>query len=100
MSPFDWGDKNGDGCAPRVRSPFQPPDPETQARMRALEEEIADLARQQAACVAEVRELLRREMAGEGLFAKRINELKQRKMMLATEAQHRKVRLNALLLGL
>ena len=85
----------------RSQSPLANPldDPEIRQRVTALEREIAELAREQAACQAETRSLMAREAAGEGSFAQQINTLKQRKMMLATEAQHRKVMINALLLG-
>ncbi|MFH1060113.1 MAG: hypothetical protein V1797_15735 [Pseudomonadota bacterium] len=74
-------------------------DPNLRRRMEELEGEIAELAVRQEECAAEVRDLLAREAAGEGPFAGRIHALKQRRMVLATEVQHRKVRINALLLG-
>lgn len=85
----------------RCTSPLATPldQPEVRERVAALESEIAALAREQAACAAEVRGLMEREAAGEGPFAQEINSLKQRKMMLATEIQHRKAKINALLLG-
>lgn len=88
------------GGGPGPRRPLFRDDPETMAQIKALEAEIAELAAQQVACDQEAKELARREMAGQGPFARQIHELKQRKMVLATEAQHRKVRINALLLRL
>ncbi len=96
MSRLDCGRPGGPTPSP-LASPLD--QPEVRERMAVLEGEIAELAREQAACAAEVRGLMEREAAGEGPFAQEINALKQRKMMLATEVQHRKVKLNALLLG-
>lgn len=74
-------------------------DPAVRRRMEELEAQIAELAASQAESAREAKDLLAREAAGEGPFAARIHELKQRRMMLATEIQHCKVRINALLLG-
>jgi len=90
----------GDGRGPRAKPPLFRDDPQTMAKIKALEAEIADLKAQQKQCEQEAKELLGREMAGEGIFAAQIHALKQRKMVLATEAQHRKVRINALLLSM
>lgn len=79
------------------RPPVFRDDPETLAQIKALEAEIAELNAQQQACDQEAKDLARREMAGEGPFASQIHALKQRKMVLITEAQHKKVRINALL---
>ena len=91
-------------CGRGRPAPAGPPansldDPEVRRRLAELEAEIADLAVRQARCADEAKDLLAREAAGEGAFAAQIHELKQRRMMLATEIQHRKARLNALLLG-
>lgn len=91
---------NDSSDGPRARKPLFHEDPETMARFKALEAEIADLLAQQRQCEQETKELARREMAGEGLFAAQIHALKQRRMVLATEAQHRRVRINALRLSL
>ncbi len=85
------------GGGPRPPAPSFRQDPEIIARIKALEEEIAGLAAQQKECDQEAKELARREMAGEGPFAAQIHALKQRKMVLTTEMQHKKVRINALL---
>jgi hypothetical protein len=95
MSYFAARD-SGDGSGPRPKRPLFHDDPETIAQIKALEAEIADLHAQQKQCEQETKELARREMAGEGPFAAQIHALKQRKMVLATEAQHRKVCINAL----
>jgi hypothetical protein len=88
---------SGDDRAPRPKRPLFRQDPEVAAQIKALEAEIAESMAQQLQCSQEVKELARREMAGEGSFAPQIHALKQRKMVLATEAQHKKVRINALL---
>lgn len=87
----------GDDGLPRAQRPLFRDDPQTKAQIKALEAEIADLNAQQKQCEQEAKELARREMAGEGIFAHQIHALKQRKMVLVTEAQHKKVRINALL---
>lgn len=97
MSRLDCGRPGGPTTSP-LTSPLD--DPAVRERLAVLEREIAELAREQAVCAAEVRGLMEREAKGEGPFAQEINTLKQRKMMLATEVQHRKAKLNALLLGL
>jgi hypothetical protein len=66
---------------------------------QALETEIAELTAQREHCEARAKELMQREAAGEGVFAKEIFELKQRKQMLNTEIQHCRVRLNLWRLG-
>ncbi len=81
------------------RPAFAPPPPEDQARIKALEEEIAGLHQQMQDCDKQSRELQGRELAGEGPFASEIFTMKQRKMMLATQIQHCKVRINHLLWG-
>jgi hypothetical protein len=90
---------SGEECGPQAKQPIVCDDPETVAQIKALEAEIADLHAQRKQCEEETKELARREMAGEGPFAAQIHALKQRKMVLTTEAQHRKVRINALILG-
>lgn len=74
-------------------------EPQVRERLARLEAEIAELAAGQAQCADQIKDLLAREARGEGPFAGQIHELKQRRMMLATEIQHRKARLNRLLLG-
>ncbi|MFH1035362.1 MAG: hypothetical protein V1806_12710 [Pseudomonadota bacterium] len=90
-------DNSGPDGGPRPNRPLFRQDPETTARIKDLEAQICDLASQQGQCDQQVKGLARREMAGEGTFAAQIHELKQRKMMLATQIQHLKVRINALL---
>ncbi len=96
MDQFECGRRGWPGSSP-LASPLD--DPEVRERVAAWEREIAALAQERAQCEAEIRSLITREAAGEGPFAQPINALKQRKMMLATEAQHRKVLINGLLLG-
>ncbi len=64
-----------------------------------LEREIEEMAAEQADCQARAKALLQREAAGASGLARQIHELKQEKMMLATQMQRLKVRLNRLLLG-
>lgn len=75
---------------------MNPTDPGLQTAR--LEQEIAGLARERAQCEAQIRELLDQEAAGQGGLAPAIHQLKQKKMMLATQSQHLKARLSALLL--
>ena len=65
-----------------------------------LEDEIARLAGERELCEARARRLMEREVAGQGIFATEIFELKQNKQVLATEIKHLRVRLNYLLLEL
>lgn len=64
-----------------------------------LEREIAGLAQEQALCQSRIRQLMEQEAAGQSGLAAAIHQAKQRRMMLATQAQHLKARLNALLMG-
>lgn len=85
---------------PARRAPsFAPLSEQDKAAIAALEAEMADLEEQAKACAQETRRLQAAELAGEGTFAQEIFRLQQRKMMLATEIQHRKVRVNALRWG-
>lgn len=79
---------------------FAPLSEEDKAAIAALEAEIAGLQEDITACIQETRRLQKAELAGEGLFAQDIFRLQQRKMVLTTEIQHRKVRINALRWGL
>jgi hypothetical protein len=67
--------------------------------MERLNQEIKDIQKEIEACDQEANELLKREARGEGVYASRVFELKQGKMRLITEMQHKKVRLNHLLLN-
>lgn len=71
---------------------------EAQQEIELLNQEIAELQEKIKASEKEVRELSEREARGEGVFASRLFELKQGKMMLITQIQHKKVRLNHLLI--
>lgn len=85
----------------RRRPPLGPgnPGPEVEREIEELNREIALLARQQDECQEKARDLMAREMDGEGPFAREVFELKQAKLRLATEAQHLRVRINHLLYG-
>lgn len=71
---------------------------EAQQEIEWLNQEIAELQEKIKASEKEVQELSEREARGEGVFASRLFELKQGKMMLITQIQHKKVRLNHLLI--
>ncbi len=70
---------------------------EVQREIAELEADIESLARQQQELQARARLLMEKEAAGLGTFAGEIFRLKQERLMLATEVQHKKVRLNHLL---
>ncbi|KMY68830.1 hypothetical protein AAU61_04385 [Desulfocarbo indianensis] len=72
---------------------------ETRREIERINGEIDELQKNIQANDREARELMEREARGEGVFAARVFELKQKKMMLITEIQHRKVRINHLLLN-
>lgn len=79
---------------------FAPLSEQDQAAIAALETEIAGLDEQAKASAREIRRLQEAEVAGGGSFAQEIFRLQQRKMVLTTEMQHRKVRINALRWGI
>ena len=72
---------------------------ETRLEMERLNQEIENIQKEIEACDQEAKELLEREARGEGVYASRVFELKQGKMRLITEMQHKKVRFNHLLLN-
>ena len=72
--------------------------PEVQAEVDRLNQKIAELEEQVRDCDRRARELMEREAAGQGVFAAEVFQNKQRKMMLTTEIQHLKVRINHMLL--
>lgn len=71
---------------------------EAHQEVECLNKEIDDLLAQIESHDKEVRDLMEREAKGEGIFAARVFELKQSKMRLITEVQHKKVRINHLLM--
>ena len=73
--------------------------PDPKVEITRLEREIEQLARKQTECQALTRELLQKEARGAGGLANQIHQLKQKKLMLATQRQHLKVRLNWILLA-
>ena len=73
--------------------------PDPTEEITGLEREIEQLAQEQAECQAQTRERLEKEARGAGGLANQIHQLKQKKLMLATQRQHLKVRLNWILLG-
>jgi septal ring factor EnvC (AmiA/AmiB activator) len=72
---------------------------ETIQEIERMNQEIAELQEKMEAAEKEAKELMEREVSGEGIFASRVFELKQGKMALVTEIQHKKVRINHLLLN-
>lgn len=71
-----------------------------QAEQQAeLEAQITALAAEKEECEVRAMELIAKEVAGQGMFATEIFELKQSKQRLGTEIQHLKVKLNHLLLN-
>jgi len=75
-------------------------DPENRRRIASLEREIEDFTREQKDVETRARELMARELAGEGPFAQEIFQLKQRKMVLLTQAQANRARINQILWGI
>lgn len=65
-----------------------------------LENEIESLAREQAQCAVQVRELMAAEVASGANHAAEIHRLKQSKMMLGTQMQHLRAKIGAIKLGL
>ena len=65
-----------------------------------LEAEIAAMEREAGELQKQATELIQKEAEGQGLFAQEIFRLGQKRRMLHTEIQHRRVRINYLLLGL
>ena len=72
---------------------------EAQQEIEQLNQEIAELQDKINNHEKEAKELLEREARGQGVFAARVFELKQGKMALLTEIQHKKVRINHLLVN-
>lgn len=70
-----------------------------QREVQRLEKQISELAKEQEQCQQEVLRLMDQEI-GQGVsLAVEIHQAKQRRMMLATQSQHLKARLNALLMS-
>ena len=66
-------------------------------RISELEEQIALIEAEQKLCKDSIRELMAREDAGRGIFfPSEIHALQQRKNMLETHIQYRRVRVNRL----
>ncbi|MCQ2443917.1 MAG: hypothetical protein MJ061_00235 [Mailhella sp.] len=69
-------------------------------RIEDLERQIAVIDEEQKRCTAAIRDLMDREDIGRGIvFPMEIHELHQRKNMLETHKQYRRVRINRLRLG-
>jgi septal ring factor EnvC (AmiA/AmiB activator) len=70
------------------------------AEIDKLQAELDLLTDKQKQCNLFVRELMEKEAAGEGPFAKEIHQHKQDSNMLTTQMQHIRVRINRIKLGL
>lgn len=83
------------------RPPLRPGSPgaDLERQVDEINQEIAELASERERCQETALDLLAREQAGEGPFAREIFELKQQRLRLATEIQHLKVRINHLIYG-
>lgn len=69
-------------------------------KIEELERQVAVIDEEQKRCAASIRELMDREDIGRGIvFPREIHELHQRKNMLETHKQYRRVRINRLKLG-
>lgn len=75
-------------------------DPENARQIAVLEKAIEELGHEQKEVEALARELLEKELAGQGVFAQEIFRLKQRKMELITDAQAKRARINQILWGM
>ena len=73
--------------------------PEDATTVEELKQEIEDLEKDIEDCALKLRQLLEEEVRSGSNHAQEIFELKQKKMMLGTEIQHRKVRINLILLN-
>jgi hypothetical protein len=70
------------------------------AEIKRLEAEHAILAEKQKLCNQAARELMEKEVRGQGVFAAEIYEQKQQSIVLATRMQHLRARINRIKLGL
>lgn len=75
-------------------------DPEMRRNIAKNEREIEKLKAEQELVEAKAKDLIEREVAGEGPFAGEIYQLKQRKMEIVTEVQTLRARINRALLGM
>ena len=71
-----------------------------QKEIELLEAEYAGLTERQKQCNLLARELMEKEASGEGIFAREIYEKKQQSIILATEMQHIRAKINRIKLGL
>lgn len=81
-----------------MNSILNPVNEQIQREIERLNQEIGELQAEIEANDQEVKDIIEREARGEGVFAARVFELKQGKMRMITEIQHRKVHINHLLL--
>ena len=73
--------------------------PEDAATVEELKKEITQFEKDIEECAMKLRQLLEDEVRSGAVHAQEIFDLKQKKMMLGTEIQHRKVRINLMLLN-
>lgn len=71
-----------------------------QKQIQALEAEIAAMETEGEQLKKQMTELIQKEAEGQGIFAQEVFKLGQKRRMLHTEIQHRRVRINHLLLGI
>ena len=76
--------------------PIEDPEKEIQE----LEAEHAKLAEEQKQEQQQARDLLEKEVRGEGVFARQIYDHKQHCIVLATQMQHIRAKINRIKLGL
>jgi hypothetical protein len=81
-----------------MNSILNPVNEQIQREIERLNQEIGEIQAEIQASEQEVKDIMEREARGEGVFAARVFELKQGKMRMITEIQHRKVHINHLLL--
>ncbi len=91
---------SGDDCKPSFIPANPLDDPEVRSGIAKCELEIEKLEAEKILVEAKAKDLIEREVGGEGTFAGEIYRLKQRKMEIITEVQTLKARINRALLGI
>lgn len=91
---------SGDDCNNSFIPANPMDDPEVRQGIAQCEQEIEKLKAEQVLVEAKARDLLEKEVAGQGIFAGEIYKLKQRKMEIITDIQTLRARINRALLGI
>ena len=91
---------SGDDCKTSFMPANPLDDPEVRAGIAKCEMEIEKLEAEKVLVEAKARDLLEREVDGQGPFAGEIYQLKQRKMEIITDVQTLRARINRALLGI